>query len=199
MGVADTRDDAPVGVFWAKTGGNGAPGETVPDPYFGGAGPTRTACTECGSCDRLSRRRQEHSRQELPRFGGIGRCAGHRAHHRRRSVPASRRSRWGGVDARLVVVGPFGARKRTFTADNVVMAAGTSQHAEAHARGQGSTLQDFRCDGVLTRTNSESILGAMASKVDPQWTSPKVSRSPAVPSRRLHAHRPSVTARAPMR
>ena len=26
------------------------PGETVPDPYFGGAGPARTGCVECGSC-----------------------------------------------------------------------------------------------------------------------------------------------------
>ncbi|NJD10679.1 MAG: GMC family oxidoreductase, partial [Gemmatimonadetes bacterium] len=28
----------------------GAAGETVPDPYFGGAGPDRTGCTHCGGC-----------------------------------------------------------------------------------------------------------------------------------------------------
>jgi cholesterol oxidase len=28
----------------------GPPGETVPDPYFGGAGPPRRGCTRCGSC-----------------------------------------------------------------------------------------------------------------------------------------------------
>lgn len=28
----------------------GAPGETVPDPYFGGEGPERTGCTLCGGC-----------------------------------------------------------------------------------------------------------------------------------------------------
>jgi len=33
-----------VGVFM------GTPGKTVPDPYFGGAGPERTGCTRCGSC-----------------------------------------------------------------------------------------------------------------------------------------------------
>ena len=27
-----------------------APGETVADPYFGGAGPERTGCIECGEC-----------------------------------------------------------------------------------------------------------------------------------------------------
>lgn len=33
-----------VGVFF------GAPGETVPDPYFDGEGPDRTGCTHCGRC-----------------------------------------------------------------------------------------------------------------------------------------------------
>lgn len=28
----------------------GAPGETVPDPYFGGKGPERAGCTFCGAC-----------------------------------------------------------------------------------------------------------------------------------------------------
>lgn len=33
-----------VGVFF------GAPGQRVPDPYFGGAGPERVGCTSCGAC-----------------------------------------------------------------------------------------------------------------------------------------------------
>lgn len=37
MGVADTFGPTPVGVFFGeKTGGEGKPGQTVPDPYFGG-------------------------------------------------------------------------------------------------------------------------------------------------------------------
>ncbi|HLU68829.1 MAG TPA: FAD-dependent oxidoreductase, partial [Kofleriaceae bacterium] len=28
----------------------GAPGQTVPDPYFGGRGPQRTGCIQCGGC-----------------------------------------------------------------------------------------------------------------------------------------------------
>jgi cholesterol oxidase len=44
MGVGDTFTTTPVGVFF------GNPGEQVDDPFFGGAGPERTACTECGSC-----------------------------------------------------------------------------------------------------------------------------------------------------
>jgi len=33
-----------VGVYFGK------PGETVPDPYFGGVGPPRTGCTRCSAC-----------------------------------------------------------------------------------------------------------------------------------------------------
>lgn len=44
MGVADTYRKPPVGVFL------GEPGVTVEDPYFGGEGPARTGCTQCGAC-----------------------------------------------------------------------------------------------------------------------------------------------------
>jgi len=44
MGVEDTYHPTEVGVFF------GEPGETVPDPYFSGAGPERTGCISCGGC-----------------------------------------------------------------------------------------------------------------------------------------------------
>ena len=44
FGVGGTFRRTPVGVFFGK------PGETVPDPYFGGEGPARTGCTYCGAC-----------------------------------------------------------------------------------------------------------------------------------------------------
>ena len=48
MGVDDTFHPTPVGVFF------GGPGQTsddvVADPYFGGAGPDRNPCRNCGEC-----------------------------------------------------------------------------------------------------------------------------------------------------
>jgi cholesterol oxidase len=44
MGQVDGIRRAPVGVFF------GEPGQTVPDPFFAGAGPPRTGCTRCGAC-----------------------------------------------------------------------------------------------------------------------------------------------------
>jgi cholesterol oxidase len=44
MGRGETYHATEVGVFF------GPPGKTVPDPYFGGRGPERSGCTECGGC-----------------------------------------------------------------------------------------------------------------------------------------------------
>jgi cholesterol oxidase len=49
FGTADTFHLTPVGVFFGRDGQK-EPGRTVPDPYFGGVGPARTGCIECGSC-----------------------------------------------------------------------------------------------------------------------------------------------------
>ena len=48
MGVADTFHPTPVGVFFGDEGAG--MGQTVDDPFFGGAGPERKTCIGCGSC-----------------------------------------------------------------------------------------------------------------------------------------------------
>lgn len=44
MGALDRFRPTDVAVYF------GEPGETVPDPYFDGQGPPRTGCTQCGGC-----------------------------------------------------------------------------------------------------------------------------------------------------
>src|SRR5271156_110215 len=44
LGVGDTYQRTPVGIFF------GEPGKTVADPYFDGEGPQRTGCSLCGRC-----------------------------------------------------------------------------------------------------------------------------------------------------
>ena len=48
MGVGDTFHPTPVGVFFGGPGDE--PGDTVADPFFGGAGPDRDTCIGCGEC-----------------------------------------------------------------------------------------------------------------------------------------------------
>ncbi len=80
LGVGDTFRKTPVGIYF------GPPGERVPDPYFGGAGPDRSGCTQCGNCMVGCRvGSEEHAREELPRPGRAARRG--RGAHAYRDAP----------------------------------------------------------------------------------------------------------------
>ncbi|QRY63402.1 GMC family oxidoreductase [Gordonia sp. PDNC005] len=169
MGAADTFTSTPVGVFFgAKTGGEGAPGEKVADPYFGGAGPERTACTECGAC--MTGCRVGAKNTLLKNYLGLAERNGATIVDRTTVDRLEQRS-----DGSWIVSthgssswGPFGARRRQFTAGQVIVAAGTFNTQKIMHKAKGSTLPKVSDSmGVLTRTNSEAILGAQARSVDP--------------------------------
>ncbi|GED97270.1 cholesterol oxidase [Gordonia crocea] len=169
MGAGDTFVATPVGVFFGeKTGGQGKPGQTVPDPYFGGAGPERTACTECGAC--MTGCRVGAKNTLVKNYLGLAESAGAQVVERT-TVDALRQrtdGTWEVSTHGSSSWGPLGARKRTFTADNVIMAAGTFNTQKLMHAAKLSTLPKISdAMGVLTRTNSESILGAMSTKIDP--------------------------------
>ncbi len=50
IGREDAFENTNVAVFFGRPGKEDSPGQTVPDPFFGGEGPERTACTLCGGC-----------------------------------------------------------------------------------------------------------------------------------------------------
>ncbi|MFT4088174.1 MAG: GMC family oxidoreductase [Gordonia sp. (in: high G+C Gram-positive bacteria)] len=169
MGVGETFVPAPVGVFFgAKTGGQGAPGEEVDDPFFGGAGPRRTACTECGAC--MTGCRVGAKNTLLKNYLGMAESNGAQIIARTTVDRLEEQS-----DGSWIVSthgssswGPFGARRRQYTAQQVIVAAGTFNTQKIMHNAKGSTLPKLSDSlGVLTRTNSESILGAMAAKYDP--------------------------------
>ncbi|GAB09107.1 putative oxidoreductase [Gordonia araii NBRC 100433] len=170
MGVGETFVATPVGVFFGeKTGGEGSPGQTVPDPYFGGAGPERTACTECGAC--MTGCRVGAKNTLVKNYLGLAESAGAQVVERTtvdglRQLPDGT---WEVSTHGSSSWGPFGRRRRIFTADNVVMAAGTFNTQKLMHAAKLSTLPKISdAMGVLTRTNSESILGAMSTKIDPE-------------------------------
>jgi len=168
MGAGDTFVATPVGVFFGdKTGGEGAPGETVADPYFGGAGPQRTVCTECGSC--MTGCRVGAKNTLLKNYLGLAESKGAKVIERTTVTGLRQRDdgTWAVETTRSSAWGPLGARRRTYTADQVIMAAGTFNTQKLMHAAKGSTLPEISdAMGVLTRTNSESILGAMSRKFD---------------------------------
>jgi cholesterol oxidase len=156
--VGHTQRPTTVGVYY------GRPGETDPDPFFGGAGPARTGCIECGGCmvgcrydakntldknylylaERLGARvLPEHQVVDLEPLPGGG-----------FSVSTRRPGTW------------IRRRVKRFSADEVVLAAGalgtTRLLLDLGARGRLPGLSERA--GHLVRTNSEALLGAVARR-----------------------------------
>ncbi|HHX84023.1 MAG TPA: GMC family oxidoreductase [Actinomycetales bacterium] len=171
MGAADTFVYTPVGVYFGeKTGGTGKPGETVPDPYFGGVGPDRTACIECGEC--MTGCRHGAKNTLVKNYLGLAERAGVRVLDRT-TVSGLRERGDGTWDVTLERTGAWtrpGRRRRTMSAGHVVVAAGTwgTQHLLHYAKDDGSLPRLSDALGRLTRTNSESIMGAMRKEYRPE-------------------------------
>ncbi|GIH89492.1 GMC oxidoreductase [Planobispora siamensis] len=151
MGVADTFHRAPVGVFF------GTPGVEVDDPYFGGAGPRRTGCTECGEC--MTGCRHGAKNMLIKNYLYLAEKAGARVHPETTAVSV-RPLRAGGYEVEVARTGqPW--RRRTLTAGQVVFAAGTygTQRLLHRMRAGGRLPRISDRLGALTRTNSEALLG----------------------------------------
>jgi cholesterol oxidase len=161
MGVGHTFRKTPVGIFF------GEPGRRVPDPYFGGAGPARTGCTECGNCMVGCRVGAKNTlmKNYLALAEGLGvRIEPMRTVVRLGEVP-------GEVGLHRVLherTGPVSGRdRRVTTARHVIVAAGTwgTQNLLHSMKAEGELSRISGRLGELTRTNSESLLGAITDKV----------------------------------
>jgi len=160
MGVGATHHPTPVGVYF------GRPGEEADDPYFGGAGPRRTGCTECGSC--MTGCRVGAKNTLVKNYLHLAERAGATVHPMT-TVRAVRPVADGEWAVGTVRTGPGRRGPRTFRARRVVLAAGTwgTQELLHRMRGNGTLPALSGQLGELTRTNSESIIGASRSAVDP--------------------------------
>jgi cholesterol oxidase len=166
MGVGDTFVATPVGVFFGNP--NMAPGSDVADPYFGGAGPARTTCTQCGEC--MTGCRHNAKNMLTKNYLYLAESKGTEVRPMT-TVTRVRPAEGGGYEITTV---PTGARlkvrrvKTTIRAEQVVFAAGTMGtqrllHAMA-ASGDLPHMSDRL--GLLTRTNSEALLGVQARDKD---------------------------------
>ncbi|MEU2022814.1 GMC family oxidoreductase [Streptomyces sp. NPDC016469] len=168
MGVGDTFHLAPVGVFFgdgedADGTARAKPGGTVPDPYFGGAGPARKACTECGECMTGCRHGAKNTLNE--NYLHLAEKAG-AVIHPMTSVIALTDHPEGGYRVATV---PTDRRKKakptTLRARKVVVAAGTyGTQTLLHTMKDKGLLPRLSARlGELTRTNSEGLVGAQTS------------------------------------
>ena len=164
MGVGDTFTPTPVGVFF------GQPGVEVDDPYFGGVGPNRRGCIQCGEC--MTGCRHGAKNTLLQNYLYLAERAGAVVHplttvtrirplaDGRYAVDTERTGAW------------FRKQRRTFVARDVVIAAGTmgTQRLLHRMRDEGHLPNLSSRLGELTRTNSEAILGARTFRRDVDFT-----------------------------
>jgi cholesterol oxidase len=178
MGVGRSFQLTPVGVFFgdghdADGAVRAAPGQEAPDPYFGGAGPSRRACLECGECMTGCRHGAKNTLNEnylylaeqagaeiRPMSTVVGIAPEGHGGHRAPDGP-------GGPSAFEVSVVPTDRRRRAkptvIRCDQVVLAAGTyGTQTLLHRIRQGGGLPRMSAQlGELTRTNSEALVGAL--------------------------------------
>lgn len=158
MGVGETFTATNVGVFFGPDGEE-TPGRTVPDPFFGGAGPDRTGCTQCGQC--MTGCRHGAKNTLVKNYLYLAEQAGARVYPLTTVTAVEPLPDGEGYAVETRRTGRPGPRRR-FTARQVVLAAGalgtqTLLHAMRDT-GRLPVLSDRL--GHLTRTNSEALLGA---------------------------------------
>lgn len=171
MGVGHTFKLAPLGIYFGA-----GPGVSASDPYFGGKGPSRSGCQQCGGCMSGCR---ENAKNTLPKnYLGLAEGAGAQVFPEHTvtkieeqsdgswRVTAKRSSAWIGRD-------------RVFTARQVIVAAGTFNTQKLlHTMKQTQLLPKLSTSlGKLSRTNSESLTGALMPNIDIDY-----SKGPAITS-----------------
>ncbi|MFN2497366.1 MAG: GMC oxidoreductase [Pseudonocardiaceae bacterium] len=160
MQVGETFHPTPVGVFF------GRPGEPAEDPYFGGAGPRRTGCIECGSC--MTGCRVGAKNTLVKNYLHLAERGGAVVAPLTTAI-AVRPQPDGTWRVDTVRTGPGRRGRRTIRANQVVLAAGTwgTQQLLHRMRDTGVLPGLSARLGELTRTNSEAIVGASRATVDP--------------------------------
>ena len=155
FGVEETFQTTPVAVYF------GEKNVEVPDPYFGGQGPSRTGCRQCGGCMVGCRFNAKNTLDSnylymAERHGATI----HPQHHVTDVVPKD------GGGYRVITEEPgkwFGKRTKEFTADQVIFSAGVLGTSKLLLRLKETNLPGLSDQlGYQFRTNSEAILGASA-------------------------------------
>jgi cholesterol oxidase len=169
MGVGESFHPTPVGVFF---GGPEKAGTQVDDPYFGGAGPVRNTCLNCGEC--MTGCRHNAKNTLVKNYLYLAEQAG-AVVHPLTTVTKVRPRAGGGYEITARWTKAKLSRRtavKTFTADHVIFAAAAigTQRLLHQLKDEGDLPELSDRLGLLTRTNSEAILGAIAPNMDIDYT-----------------------------
>jgi cholesterol oxidase len=155
IGKGHTFTRTRVGVYFGK------PGETVPDPYFGGEGPERTGCIYCGGCMVGCRHGAKNTLDKNYLYLAEKRGA--------QVIPETLVERIipEGEGYRVETKKPtalFGGERATYLAKKVIVSAGVlgSVKLLLRSKERGDLPRVSESLGLRVRTNSEAIIGTTA-------------------------------------
>jgi cholesterol oxidase len=173
LGVGQTYRKTPVGVYQDN------PGKTVPDPFFGGEGPDRTGCLQCGrcmvGCPHGAKNTLVKNYLWLAEKRGV-RIDAERTVTEVRPLGAADGSDGYAITSEHSGLLP-GRRKRTITARGVVFAAGPlgTNKLLQRCRLGGALPKISNRLGELVRTNSEMILAVTVPEDYPEDLTKRVA------------------------
>ena len=172
MGVGHTFKMAPLGVYF----GDGA-GVKKSDPFFGGVGPARTGCTNCGECMTGCR---HNAKNTLPKnYLGLAEKSGAEV------FPRTTVSEfWQREDGKWIIR----AGRQEFLAKELVVAAGTynTQKLLHKMKAKGHLSKISSRLGELSRTNSEALTGALLNSKEIDFSEGSAITSSFFPDEHTH-------------
>ncbi|HEY0277270.1 MAG TPA: GMC family oxidoreductase [Solirubrobacterales bacterium] len=190
LGVGQTYRKTPVGVYQDN------PGKTVPDPFFGGDGPDRTGCLQCGrcmvGCPHGAKNTLVKNYLWLAEKRGV-RIDAERTVTEVRPLGAADGSDGYAISSEHSGLLP-GRRKRTITARGVIFAAGPlgTNKLMQRCRLNGALPKISNRLGELVRTNSEMILAVTVPEDYPEDLTRRVAITSSIyPD--AHTHIETVT------
>ncbi len=185
MGFGKTYRMTPLGIFFGAKK-KLAEGTEVEDPYFGGKGPSRTSCINCGEC--MTGCRHGAKNTLVKNYLYLAEAAGAQViadttvtdiqEVNDGSYLISTRASWAtGV-----------LKPNHITADQVIVAAGALGTAKllqkVRANGRLAGMSDQL--GALSRTNSESLLGVVSRRDDIDYSEGSAITSSVFPDEHTH-------------
>lgn len=180
MGVGETFTMAPLGIHFGSH-----PGEKVADPFFGGVGPDREGCTQCGACMTGCR---HNAKNTLPKnYLGLAEKAGVEVFPMTTVTRIEQES----SDKWIITATKTGSAFESdlkFSANEVIVAAGTfnTQKLLHRMKDKGKLPKLSAKLGDLSRTNSESLVGAVMPSTDIDFSSGSAITSSFYPDPRTH-------------
>lgn len=145
----------------------GEAGRTVPDPFFGGEGPERTGCTQCGACMTGCRVGAKNTLDK--NYLWLAERRGMRIEPDTQVTAVRARPEGGYVVEATTRRGWLREERRTWTADRVVLSGGVLGTVELLLKMKEDPAGLPRLSprvGDLVRTNSESLIGVTTRRRD---------------------------------